>query len=37
MNCLERAYKFDVKKVTESLIQWIRDWFEKMGKVVKQF
>lgn len=35
MNYLEQAYKFDVKEVTESLIQWIRDWFEKNGKGCK--
>ncbi len=26
------AYEFDVAKVTEELILWIRDWFEKNGK-----
>lgn len=25
-------YKFDVKKVTDDLIKWIQDWFEKNGK-----
>lgn len=25
-------YKFDVKKTTEDLIQWIKDWFEENGK-----
>ena len=25
-------YKFDVKKVTDDLIKWILDWFEKNGK-----
>lgn len=24
-------YKFDVEKVTNSIIEWIRDWFEKNG------
>jgi len=26
------GYKFDVKKTTEDLIQWIKDWFEENGK-----
>ena len=25
-------YEFNVKKTTENLIQWIRDWFEHNGK-----
>ena len=24
---------FDVKKTTEEIIQWIRDWFEENGKL----
>ena len=35
MNCSEQTYKFDVKKVTESVVQWIRDWFEYNGKGCK--
>lgn len=26
-------YKFDVAKNTEALIEWIRDWFDKNGKI----
>ena len=31
----KQPYKFDVKSVTEDLILWIRDWFDKNGKNCK--
>lgn len=32
---MEKEYKFDVAKVTNNLVLWIREWFEKNGKGCK--
>lgn len=32
---MRKEYKFDVAKVTDNLVNWIREWFEKNGKGCK--